>query len=147
MQLYFLTIVKIGQISSNRRHKNGDGHLPQASAKIGPMSDRKQNPDNQDEGLVLEEAKPKLKRPPMYKVVLLNDDYTPMEFVVHVLQAFFGMDREKATHIMLNVHTKGKGICGIYPRDVAETKVAQVNDYSRQNEHPLLCTLEPDADE
>ncbi|MFO8023590.1 ATP-dependent Clp protease adapter ClpS [Thiohalophilus sp.] len=111
------------------------------------MSDPKHTRESQDDGLALEEAKPKLKRPPMYKVVLINDDYTPMEFVVHVLQAFFGMDREKATHIMLNVHTKGKGICGIYPRDVAETKVAQVNDYSRQNEHPLLCTLEPDADE
>ncbi len=110
------------------------------------MSDQKYIRDNDDKSVVLEEAKPRLKRPPMYKVVLINDDYTPMEFVVHVLQAFFGMGREKATHIMLNVHTKGKGICGVYPRDIAETKVAQVNDYSRQNEHPLLCTLEADSD-
>ena len=97
-----------------------------------------------DDGLALEEAKPKLKRPPMYKVILLNDDYTPMEFVVHILEAFFGMDRERATHIMLNVHTQGKGICGIYTRDIAETKVAQVNDYARQHDHPLLCTMEAD---
>jgi len=97
-----------------------------------------------DDGIALEEAKPKLKRPPMYKVILLNDDYTPMEFVVHILEAFFGMDRERATHIMLNVHTDGKGVCGIFTRDIAETKVAQVNDYSRQHDHPLLCTLEAD---
>ena len=97
-----------------------------------------------DDGLALEEAKPKLKRPPMYKVILLNDDYTPMEFVIHILESFFGMDRERATHIMLNVHTQGKGICGIYTRDIAETKVAQVNDYSRQHDHPLLCTMEAD---
>ncbi|VAX14488.1 ATP-dependent Clp protease adaptor protein ClpS [hydrothermal vent metagenome] len=98
-----------------------------------------------NEGLALEYAKPALKPPPMYKVVLLNDDYTPMEFVVHILETFFGMNREKATHIMLNVHTRGKGICGVYPRDIAETKVAQVNDYSSQNEHPLKCTMEAES--
>lgn len=97
-----------------------------------------------DDGLALEEAKPKLKAPPMYKVILLNDDYTPMEFVIHILEVFFGMNRERATHVMLNVHTKGKGICGIFTRDIAETKVAQVNDYSRQQDHPLLCTMEAD---
>jgi len=107
------------------------------------MSDD-QNIERYDDGLALQEAKPKLKRPPMYKVILLNDDYTPMEFVVHILEAFFGMDRERATHVMLNVHTQGKGICGLFTRDIAETKVSQVNDYSRQNEHPLLCTLEAD---
>ena len=85
------------------------------------------------------------KEPSMYKVILHNDDYTTMEFVVHILEAFFGMNSEKATHIMLNVHTKGKGVCGVYPRDIAETKVAQVNEYSRQNEHPLLCTMEADS--
>lgn len=108
------------------------------------MSD-KQLPDQYDDNLAVEEAKPKLKSPPMYKVILVNDDYTPMEFVVHILEAFFGMNREQATHIMLNVHTKGKGICGIYPRDIAETKVAQVNEYSRHNDHPLLCTLEVES--
>jgi len=105
----------------------------------------KQIQQHHSENVVVEEAKPKLKRPPMYKVLLLNDDYTPMEFVVHILKAFFGMNREKATHIMLNVHTKGKGVCGLYPRDIAETKVAQVNEYSRQNDHPLLCTMEVDC--
>jgi ATP-dependent Clp protease adaptor protein ClpS len=92
--------------------------------------------------LQVQESKPKLKRPPMYKVLLINDDYTPMDFVVHILEEFFGLDREKATHIMLTVHTKGKAVCGVYTREVAETKVAQVNDYARQHEHPLLCTME-----
>lgn len=95
-----------------------------------------------DFGLDVQEAKPKLKRPPLYKVVLLNDDFTPMEFVVIVLQQFFGLNREKATQIMLQVHTKGKGVCGVYSREIAETKVSQVNDYARQNQHPLLCTME-----
>ena len=108
------------------------------------MSKKLQQPDYFDDGLALEEAKPKLKKPPMYKVVIINDDYTPMEFVVHILEVFFAMNREKATNIMLNVHTQGKGICGIYTRDIAETKVAQVNEYSKQNQHPLLCTLEID---
>lgn len=94
-------------------------------------------------GLALEEAKPKVKKPPMYKVVLLNDDYTPMDFVVSILELFFAMPRDKATRIMLQVHTKGKGICGIYSREIAETKVHQVNVFSRENQHPLLCTLEP----
>ncbi|MCG8435125.1 MAG: ATP-dependent Clp protease adapter ClpS [Gammaproteobacteria bacterium] len=98
--------------------------------------------ERQNHGLLLEEAKPKLKRPPLFKVVLLNDDYTPMEFVVEVLQKFFRMDRTRATQIMLHVHTRGKGICGVYTYEIAETKAAQVNDYSRKNQHPLLCTVE-----
>lgn len=97
---------------------------------------------DESDGLAVEEAKPKLKRPPMYKVLLINDDYTPMEFVVHVLEEFFSMDRPKATQIMLAVHTKGRAVCGTYTREVAETKVALVNDYSRQHQHPLLCTME-----
>jgi len=97
---------------------------------------------SRDDGLAVEEAKPKLKRPPLYKVVLLNDDYTPMEFVVHVLEQFFNMDREKAVRIMLQVHTQGSGVCGVYSREIAETKVTQVNDYSREHNHPLLCTME-----
>jgi ATP-dependent Clp protease adaptor protein ClpS len=101
-----------------------------------------QRPPENDDNLVVEVAKPKLKRPPMYKVVLLNDDYTPMEFVVHVLEAFFSMSRVKATQVMLTIHTKGKGVCGVFTRDIAETKVVQVNDFSRANNHPLLCTLE-----
>jgi len=95
-----------------------------------------------DESLVVQEAKPRLKRPPLFKVILINDDYTPMEFVVHVLEVFFSLDRETATRIMLEVHTRGKGICGIYTHEIAETKVSQVNCYSRENQHPLLCTME-----
>ena len=87
-------------------------------------------------------ARPKLKRPSLYKVVLLNDDYTPMEFVIDVLQEFFSMNREKATQIMLAVHTTGKGTCGIFSRDVAETKSAQVNQYAQDNEHPLVSIIE-----
>lgn len=98
--------------------------------------------DDRDQGLIVEKAKPKLKPPRMYKVILLNDDYTPMEFVVHILELFFGMNRDKATQIMLHVHTRGKGVCGIYTRDIAETKVAQVTDYSREHQHPLFCTME-----
>ena len=98
-------------------------------------------PANEDE-LALQEAQPKLKKPPLYKVVLLNDDYTPMEFVVEVLETFFVLSRDKATQIMLHVHTQGKGVCGVFTREIAETKVAQVNEYSRQNNHPLLCVME-----
>ncbi|HKK04616.1 MAG TPA: ATP-dependent Clp protease adapter ClpS [Gammaproteobacteria bacterium] len=106
------------------------------------MSEERRTGRTGDEGLALDEARPKVKRPPMFKVILVNDDYTPMEFVVHVLELFFGMDREKATRIMWHVHTRGKGICGIFTRDIAETKVTQVNEYSRQNQHPLLCVME-----
>ncbi|MFB6260255.1 MAG: ATP-dependent Clp protease adapter ClpS [Thiohalorhabdaceae bacterium] len=80
--------------------------------------------------------------PSLYKVILLNDDFTPMEFVVEVLQRFFGKDQETATRIMLQVHHHGKGVCGVYPFDIAETKVNQVMDYARTNEHPLQCTME-----
>jgi ATP-dependent Clp protease adaptor protein ClpS len=97
---------------------------------------------NDDSGLTVQEAKPKLKRPPLYRVMILNDDFTPMEFVVHVLEYFFGMDREKAVRVMLQVHTQGNGVCGVFSREIAETKVAQVNDYARENNHPLLCTME-----
>lgn len=86
----------------------------------------------------------KLKPPPMYRVVLLNDDYTPMEFVVEVLRKFFGMDLETATRVMLKVHTEGKGVCGVYSKDVAETKALQVNEYSKESHHPLLSDVEVD---
>ena len=95
-----------------------------------------------DDGLAVEEQRPRLKPPKQYKVLLLNDDYTPMEFVVQVLTMFFGMDHSTATRVMMSVHTKGKGICGVYSHEIAETKVDQVNDYSRLNQHPLLCTME-----
>lgn len=97
--------------------------------------------------LAVAPAKPKVKRPPLYKVVLLNDDYTPMEFVVEVLEHFFSMNREKATQVMLAVHTQGKGVCGIYTRDVAETKAESVNQAARDNGHPLLCEVEPSHDD
>lgn len=95
-----------------------------------------------DDNLAVAEAKPKLKKPSMYQVVLLNDDYTPMEFVVEILESFFNHDRIKATQVMLNVHNNGKGICGVFTKDVAETKVMLVNQYSRESQHPLLCELE-----
>jgi ATP-dependent Clp protease adaptor protein ClpS len=95
-----------------------------------------------EEGLAVQESKPKLKPPPLYKVVLLNDDYTPMEFVVQVLETFFGMSREKATQVMLHVHTRGKGVCGVFTREIAETKVVQVSEFARRHQHPLLCTME-----
>jgi ATP-dependent Clp protease adaptor protein ClpS len=98
--------------------------------------------EERESGLSVQEARPKLRRPPLFKVLLLNDDYTPMEFVVQVLETFFAMNREKATQIMLHVHTRGAGVCGVYTRDIAETKVAQVNDYSRSHQHPLMCTME-----
>ncbi|MFV0477763.1 MAG: ATP-dependent Clp protease adapter ClpS [Parahaliea sp.] len=98
--------------------------------------------DHYDGNLLVQESKPQLKQPPLYKVVLINDDYTPMEFVVDILQRFFRMNTEQATHVMLTVHTQGKGVCGIYTRDIAETKAALVNQYSREHEHPLLCEIE-----
>lgn len=98
--------------------------------------------NDHDSGLATQEARPRLKRPPLFRVVLLNDDFTPMDFVVEVLKQFFGMGEEKATQVMLHVHTRGVGVCGVFSRDVAETKVRQVNDYSRQHQHPLLCAMD-----
>ena len=95
-----------------------------------------------DHGVAVETAKPEVVRPPLYQVVLLNDDFTPMDFVVEVLQVFFALNREQATQVMLHVHTRGRGVCGVFTREVAETKVAQVNEYARMNQHPLLCTME-----
>ena len=112
----------------------------QMQAGDDDMPDRDQVGD--EGGLATAESKPELKRPPMYKVILLNDDYTPMEFVVHILQSFFSMTIEKATQIMLVVHTEGAAVVGIYPRDVAETKSEQVNQYAQENNHPLMSTVE-----
>ena len=99
--------------------------------------------DEAGEGLALEEVQPELKRPSLYQVVILNDDYTPMHFVVEVLKRFFGMSEDQATGVMLHVHTRGRGVAGIYTYEIAETKVALVNDFARENEHPLQSTLEP----
>lgn len=95
-----------------------------------------------DGELAVQETRPELAPPPMYKVIIMNDDYTPMDFVVDVLESFFNMDREKATRIMLTIHMEGQATVGIYTRDVAETKAAQVVDYAQQNHHPLLCRVE-----
>ncbi len=107
---------------------------------INNMSDAR-DPD-EEHGIALQESEPKLKKPPMYKVVLLNDDYTPMEFVVEILEDFFYMDRQRATQVMLMVHTQGKGVCGVFTKDIAETKAAQVNQYARESGHPLLAEIE-----
>ena len=104
----------------------------------GTDKDQDQTPST---GIVVE-TKPKTKKPSMYKVLMLNDDYTPMEFVVHVLERFFGKRREEATRIMLHVHRRGVGLCGVFTYEVAETKVTQVVDYARKHQHPLQCTLE-----
>jgi ATP-dependent Clp protease adaptor protein ClpS len=97
---------------------------------------------NSDDNTALLEAKPQLKKPPLYKVILLNDDFTPMDFVVEILTTFFNMSGEKATQVMLQVHTQGVGVCGTYSKDVAETKVHIVNEYSREHHHPLMCAME-----
>ena len=99
-----------------------------------------------DSGVAVETTKPQLKRPPMYSVVMINDDYTPMEFVVDVLLRFFNKSPEQATQIMLTVHTKGSAICAVYTRDVAETKAALVNQYARDCQHPLMCEITPADD-
>jgi ATP-dependent Clp protease adaptor protein ClpS len=107
------------------------------------MSERKQHEDLIGGAeTTVEEARPKLKAPSLYRVVLINDDFTPMEFVVDILESVFGMERTRATQVMLEVHTKGKGICGVYNFEIAETKVAQVMSIAQQHQHPLLCTME-----
>ena len=117
-------------------------HYVTVGINLGPENDDASG----DTGSVVEEAPPQLKKPSMFKVVLLNDDYTPMEFVVDVLERFFALDRELAVRVMLKVHTEGKGVCGVFTREVAETKAGQVNKYAREYEHPLLCEIEPSED-
>ena len=109
---------------------------------LGPDEDR-QDQEDQGTSVAVATIEPKLKKPPLYRVIIFNDDYTPMEFVVYVLQTFFGIDRDKATQIMLAIHTHGKGVCGIFTKEVAETKSAQVNNFARENEHPLISEIEP----
>ncbi len=106
-----------------------------------PDNDNNGDDGQTDHGLVLK-TRPKTQKPSMYKVLLLNDDYTPMEFVVHVLESIFKKNRQEATDIMLHVHRRGVGICGVFTFEVAETKVAQVMDFARANEQPLQCTME-----
>lgn len=109
------------------------------------MSDKKNNQNDDDNGTGLAlKTRPKTKKPSMYKVLMLNDDYTPMEFVVHALERFFNRSQEDAVRIMLHVHQNGVGICGVYTYEVAETKATQVMDLARQHQHPLQCTIEKD---
>jgi ATP-dependent Clp protease adaptor protein ClpS len=113
----------------------------QGSRRDLNMSDKRE--DGPNVGTIVK-AKPKTKKPAMYKVLMLNDDYTPMEFVVHILERFFSKNRQEATRIMMHVHRRGVGVCGVYTYEVAETKVTQVMDFARQHQHPLQCTLEKD---
>jgi ATP-dependent Clp protease adaptor protein ClpS len=116
------------------------GVLPNHQLRLSKEDDDYHH-DHED-NLLVQEAQPVVKKPPMYKVIMLNDDYTPMEFVVYALENFFGMGREQATKVMLQVHTEGKAICGVYTKDIAETKAAQVNQCAEDNEHPLLCEID-----
>jgi ATP-dependent Clp protease adaptor protein ClpS len=123
-------------------------HIIGCERRAGPIRiEMSENAKRGEEGPstgVVVKAKPKTKKPSMYKVLMLNDDYTPMEFVVHILEKFFNKNRQEATRIMLHVHRRGVGICGVYTYEVAETKVTQVMDFARQHQHPLQCTLEKD---
>ncbi len=109
------------------------------------MSDKKEPGGNHGSGtgLIVERSKPKLKKPPMYKVLLHNDDYTPMEFVVKLLMKIFHMSQPRAEQVMLHVHTRGIGVCGVFPREIAETKVQLVIDHALEYQHPLQCTMDP----
>ena len=115
---------------------------PQLPPPDGGDGDKGGDQERERQTGLLLKPRPKTKKPSMYKVLLLNDDYTPMEFVVMVLQRFFRMDMDQATQVMLHVHQRGVGVCGIYPLEIAETKVQQVMDCARSNQHPLQCTLE-----
>jgi ATP-dependent Clp protease adaptor protein ClpS len=117
---------------------DGPGHGPGFGDDFGDDAGRE---ERRQTGILLK-PRPKTKKPAMYKVLILNDDYTPMEFVVHILERFFNKNRHEATDIMLHVHRRGVGICGIYTFEVAETKVQQVMDFARANEQPLQCTME-----
>lgn len=128
----FLSQLNLGVISNHQLRLNKDDEI---------------HHHDYGDSLQVQEAEPVIKKPPMYKVLMLNDDYTPMEFVVYALESFFGMGREQATKIMLQVHTEGKAVCGVYTKDIAETKAAQVNQCAKDNEHPLLCEIDAMEDE
>jgi ATP-dependent Clp protease adaptor protein ClpS len=130
--------------TAKSQYHHPSGHPRRASSPRIDMSDNgKRGEEGPGTGVVVK-TKPKTKKPSMYKVLMLNDDYTPMEFVVHILERFFSKNRQEATRIMLHVHRRGVGICGVYTYEVAETKVTQVMDFARQHQHPLQCTLEKD---
>ena len=124
----------------NSFHQSGyvDWHI---SPRLS--NDSQDDAEGADGDIALQTAPPELKRPPLYAVVLMNDDYTPMDFVIEILQQYFALNLDQATQVMLTVHYEGKGIAGVYPRDIAETKANQVNNYARSQGHPLLCQIEP----
>lgn len=131
--------------------RHDTGKPKNSYTRVGAIShttmshERENKPDDpQRGGLAIEKAKPKVKKPRLYKVLLINDDFTPMEFVVTVLEQFFQMPRETAVRVMLNVHQKGMGVCGVFTVEIAEMKVRQVLDYAQEHQHPLQCTMEPD---
>jgi ATP-dependent Clp protease adaptor protein ClpS len=133
--------------TKNRFPRRGKANIIGWQATRSAWVDMSDNGKRGEEGpgtSVVVKAKPKTKKPSMYKVLMLNDDYTPMEFVVHILERFFAKSRHEATRIMLHVHRRGVGVCGVYTYEVAETKVTQVMDFARQHQHPLQCTLEKD---
>jgi ATP-dependent Clp protease adaptor protein ClpS len=111
-------------------------------AQAGPGDRSPDDGDNRNGTAIITKAKPRTKRPNLYRVLLLNDDYTPMDFVIHVLERFFNKSREDATQIMLHVHQNGVGECGVFTYEVAETKVTQVMDFARKHQHPLQCVME-----
>jgi ATP-dependent Clp protease adaptor protein ClpS len=117
------------------------------SAEYGAKTPQDIDGDDDFEVGIATKSRPKTKKPAMYKVLMLNDDYTPMEFVIHVLERFFSKSQDEATRIMLHVHQRGVGICGVFTHELAETKATQVMDLARQNDHPLQCTIEKDGDE
>ncbi|WP_416399409.1 ATP-dependent Clp protease adapter ClpS [Allohahella sp. A8] len=131
----------MGKVIDTRLELNSDSAMCRASM-TGDEGSREDEDRRGAGGLAIAPAKPALQRPAEYCVVMLNDDYTPMEFVVEVLMTFFGHNEAKATEIMLTVHTQGRAICGVYSKDVAETKAAQVNQYAAECEHPLVCEIE-----
>jgi len=128
-----------GENSGNRE---GGWRGDEASPGVFMSKKSSQNDDGDLRGGIVTKTEPKTKRPSLYKVLLLNDDYTPMDFVVYVLERFFNKQNEEANRIMMHVHQKGVGICGVFTYEVAETKVAQVTNFSRQHQHPLQCTME-----
>ena len=121
---------------------NKVNHLNRIRLSSNVIKNHSDEDMNHDSDLMVQESRPDVEEPKRYKVILVNDDFTPMEFVVEILSIFFNLDEETATRVMLNVHEKGKGVCGIFSKDVAETKVVMVNEFARENEHPLLCTME-----
>ena len=140
---------RTGSLVANLAFRLSSSFIPAESMSSNDfeMTERRDTPDNEDtdrESGVATRTRPKTKRPSQYRVLLLNDDYTPMEFVVYVLERYFKKNREEAMQIMLHVHNNGVGVCGVYTYEVAETKVAQVLDLARRNEHPLQCTMEKD---